>query len=197
MLGYCSDLSLHRSCTCWYDAVSSNVQLPRWVQKAPFPSCFPPPLTPTSFLLPLPQIPLSLMGSSVRCVACLGLNTPQPLILCDDQLKVSAFTATEDSFLNVFFYHRFDLHEGQTFNKLLPDTKIHEEVFCALSESSVLPFMSTGTEHPHPKATKTAAIPKSQHPLGPERSHHQRPPQPAAKEHGLEGHFTDTSLCTF
>ncbi|KAL6079546.1 hypothetical protein STEG23_038101, partial [Scotinomys teguina] len=92
---------------------------------------------------------------------------------------------------------RFNVHEGQAFKQLLPDAKIHEEMLCALSESTVLPLMSSDTEHPHPKAKKTAVAPKSQHPLGSERSHHHQPPQSAAQERGPEGHFIHISLYTF
>ncbi|GAB1299257.1 A disintegrin and metalloproteinase with thrombospondin motifs 12 [Apodemus speciosus] len=79
---------------------------------------------------------------------------------------------------------RFNMHEGQTFNQLLPDTKIHEEVLCAVSASPVLPLMSSGTQHPHPEAKKTAVAPKPQHALGSERSRHHGPPQPETQELG-------------
>lgn len=79
----------------------------------------------------------------------------------DDQLRISVLTAMMDLFLTVLFSHRFNLHEGQTFNQLLPDTKIHEEVLCAISEGPVLSLMSTGAEHPYPEAKKTAVAPKS------------------------------------
>jgi hypothetical protein len=66
-----------------------------------------------------------------------------------------------DLFLIVLFSHRFNLLEGQTFNQLLPDTEIHEEVLCAISASPVLSLVSTGAQHPHPEAKKTAVAPKS------------------------------------
>lgn len=88
------------------------------------------------------------------------------------------------------------MHQGQAFNQLLRDAKIHEEMLCALSESTVLPLMSADAEHPHSEAKKTAAAPKSWHPLGSERSHRHQPPQPAAQEHGPEGHFVTISLYT-
>lgn len=89
------------------------------------------------------------------------------------------------------------MYKGQALSQLLPNTKIHEEMLCVLRESTVLSLMSTDTEHPHPKAKKTAVAPKSRHPLGSGRSHHHRPPQPAAQEHRPEGHFINISLYTF
>lgn len=89
------------------------------------------------------------------------------------------------------------MHEGQAFNQLLPDAKIHEEVLCAIGASPVLPLMSSGTQHPHPEAKKTAVAPKPQHALGSEGSRHHGPPQPEVQEHGPDGHrFTNILLYT-
>lgn len=88
------------------------------------------------------------------------------------------------------------MHEGQTFNQLLPDTKIHEEVLCAVGASPVLPLMSSGAQHPHPEAKKTAVAPKPQHSLGSEESRHHGPPQPETQEHGPDSRFTNILLYT-
>lgn len=113
----------------------------------------------------------------------------------DDQGRVSVLTATVDSLLIVFVSRRFNVHKGQAFDQLLPDAEIHGEMLCALSESPVLPLMSTDTERLHPEAEKRAVAPNSWPSL--EQCCHHQPPQPAAQEHGSEGHFINISLYTF
>lgn len=186
-------LELAQGLSMLFRCCEFNVQLPCCVQNPLFPIPSDP-----SFLLSLPQISLSLVGRAVRCMTLLRVEYSKAShSLCDDHLKVSVLIAFMDLFLTVLFSHRFNLHEGQTFNQLLPDTKIHEEVLGAISTSPVLSLVSTGTEHPHPEAKKTADAPKSWHALGSERSHHHGPPHPDTQEHGPEGHFTNISLCTF
>lgn len=83
-------------------------------------------------------------------------------------------------FLIFLSFHRFTLHQGQVISQFLPNTKNHEEMFCAHCEGSVLPFMSPHTHRPHPKAKKATVAQKPQSILvQKEATLHHRLQQPA------------------
>ncbi|GAB5567343.1 A disintegrin and metalloproteinase with thrombospondin motifs 12 isoform X1 [Prionailurus iriomotensis] len=74
----------------------------------------------------------------------------------------------------------FTLHQGQVISQFLPNTKNHEEMFCAHCEGSVLPFMSPDTHRPHPKAKKVTVAQRPQSILvQKEATLHHRLQQPA------------------
>lgn len=73
--GILSGLSVGRLCAC--DTAAVNPMCRCLIMSEKYCSHHPPPLTPRIFLLPLPQLPLSLGRKGVIQTSCLWLNIPQ------------------------------------------------------------------------------------------------------------------------